>query len=194
VRRITCFVGKLWFKTGTSKRRNYLQTPTAVCGVRGTTIEGGYDNTVSLLNVIAGLVDKVGPWEEGPFSNPGRLKALENRVFQAVEQALSLMEKAKATGDPVDLARAEMAALGVVIAAAELLATNPDETIRDEAGEAADAARELIAEIQKSIPGAVPPRPVPPKRPPPQPPLKVPLPDTETTEQEEYQEEASPSQ
>ncbi|MDP3284159.1 MAG: DUF4524 domain-containing protein, partial [Desulfobacterales bacterium] len=28
VRRVTSFVGKMWFKSGSSKRANYLQTPT----------------------------------------------------------------------------------------------------------------------------------------------------------------------
>lgn len=35
-RRITCYVGKLWFKRGASKTKNYMQSPTAVCGVRGS--------------------------------------------------------------------------------------------------------------------------------------------------------------
>ena len=41
VRRLTIFVGKVWLKSGVSKRKNYLQTPTAVCGLRGTTVFGG---------------------------------------------------------------------------------------------------------------------------------------------------------
>jgi hypothetical protein len=71
VRRMTVFVGKLWFKSGVSKRKNFLQTPTAVCGVRGSIVEAGYDNVDSLLNLIEGLVDKLGPWTEGPFADPG---------------------------------------------------------------------------------------------------------------------------
>ncbi len=44
VRRITCFVGSLWFKSGKSKRKNYIQTPTAVCGLRGTELDVLFDN------------------------------------------------------------------------------------------------------------------------------------------------------
>ena len=43
VRRITCFVGKLWFKSGASKRKNYLQSPTAVCGIRGSEADIGFE-------------------------------------------------------------------------------------------------------------------------------------------------------
>jgi len=43
-RRITVFVGKLWFKSGVSDRSNYLQSPTAVCGLRGSDGDFGYDN------------------------------------------------------------------------------------------------------------------------------------------------------
>jgi len=154
VRRVTVFVGKLWFKTGASKRKNYLQTPTAVCGIRGTVLETGYDNAVSLLNVITGLVDKVGPWTEGPFANPGRLRALKNQVYNRVDHASRAMEKAKRSKNPVDLATAEVAALRVIIDAAEALKTNPDEKVREAAIEAAIKAQETMQTIIDSYPEA----------------------------------------
>ncbi len=49
VRRITCFVGSLWFKSGVSKRKNYIQTPTAVCGLRGTELDVLYDNLMMYI-------------------------------------------------------------------------------------------------------------------------------------------------
>jgi len=49
VRRVTCFVGSLWFKSGKSKRKNYIQTPTAVCGLRGTTLDVMYDNLMMYI-------------------------------------------------------------------------------------------------------------------------------------------------
>ena len=42
VRRITCTVGKMWVKSGTSKRKTFLQTPTSVCALRGTEVAFGY--------------------------------------------------------------------------------------------------------------------------------------------------------
>ena len=155
VRRMTVFVGKLWFKSGVSKRKNFLQTPTAVCGVRGSELEAGFDNVESLLNVITGLVDKVGPWKEGPFADPGAAQAFKNKVYTAVAKAQEMMEKAKATGDPEDLAKAQAAALDVVIGAAEVLKTNPDKAVAGEAEKAGDKAKEFkekIKETGKPIP------------------------------------------
>ncbi len=51
VRRITVFVGKLFFKSGASKRKNFLQTPTAVCALRGTSVGVSHDLVTSLLYV-----------------------------------------------------------------------------------------------------------------------------------------------
>ena len=53
VRRVTCFVGKMWFKSGASKRANYLQTPTAVMGLRGSDADFGFDNLNSYLNMYS---------------------------------------------------------------------------------------------------------------------------------------------
>ena len=44
VRRLTCFVGKMRFKSGASDRANYLQTPTSVCALRGSEGDVGFDN------------------------------------------------------------------------------------------------------------------------------------------------------
>ena len=52
VRRITLFVGKLWFKSGGSDRKNYLQTPSSVCALRGTEGFLGFDNITSYLNLL----------------------------------------------------------------------------------------------------------------------------------------------
>ena len=57
VRRITCYVGTLRFKSGASKRQNYLQSPTAVCGLRGSLVDFGVDNVMSYFNAIEGDAD-----------------------------------------------------------------------------------------------------------------------------------------
>ena len=148
VRRMTIFVGKLWFKSGVSKRKNVLQTPTAVCGIRGSVVEAGYDNVESLLNVIEGQVGKVGQWTEGTFADPGAVAAWKSKVYAAVAKAQEMIDKAKATGDPKALADAQKAALDVVIDAAEVLKTNPDPAVAGEAEKAGDAAKELKKEIE----------------------------------------------
>ena len=53
VRRITCFVGKLKFRSGYKIHQNYLQTPTAVAGVRGSEAFLGYDG-INYITQIAG--------------------------------------------------------------------------------------------------------------------------------------------
>jgi len=289
VRRITCVVGKLWFKTGVSKRRNYLQTPTAACGVRGSALEVGYNNVESLLNVITGAVDKMGVWKEGAFTEPGEAVALKNRAYRALLKAYEMAEKAKITGKAIDIAKARVEVYKIIKEAAIALRENPDATIAREAqvvanvaaaniaaGEAEVAVQRLVeaeapapviqnvqaiannAQAQAAFaneaanavyeegvfdPGrldqaaettkqsaesaqslaeeataiaeelappeavvpeeeALPEEAPPEKEAPPEevapgeeaPPVEVPLPDTETTEQERYQEEASPSQ
>lgn len=145
VRRMTVFVGKFWFKSGVSKRKNFAQTPTAVCGVRGSTLEAGYDNVNSLLNKIEGLFDTVGPWAEGPFADPGVAAALKSTVYAALDNAKTAMEGA--TTDE-ELANAQKAALDVIILAAAILETNPDPEVAAEAKKIGDAAEALKDEIE----------------------------------------------
>ena len=65
VRRLTVFVGKLWFKSGASKRKNYLQTPTAVCGLRGTEGWAGFNNIESMLTFPAENYETIaGVWRQ----------------------------------------------------------------------------------------------------------------------------------
>ena len=152
VRRMTVFVGKLWFKSGVSKRKNFLQTPTAVCGVRGSIIEAGYDNVDSLLNLIEGLVDKVGPWIEGRFTLPGAGAASASKVYTALDNARKAMEAATTEEE---LANAQMAALDLVIIAAAALEANPDPIVAAEAkkiGDAAKALKQKIIDTGKPLP------------------------------------------
>jgi hypothetical protein len=151
VRRITCFIGKLWFKSGISKRRNYLQTPTAICGVRGSELEGGYNNVDSLLNVISGIVDKVGLWKEGTFAEPGPAAAFKSRVYQSVAKAISISEKAKTTKKAVDLAKAQAEILRVIMEAARELQKNPDTALAREAQVVANVTGANIAAVEAAV-------------------------------------------
>jgi len=151
VRRITCFIGKVWFKTGVSKRRNYLQTPTAACGVRGTEVEIGYNNVESLLNVLSGAVDKVGVWKEGAFTEPGQEAALNNRVYRAFLRAYEATEKGKATRKKVDGAKAKVEVYRAIKEAADELRKHPDAIVGGEAQVARNTAAAHLAAAQAEL-------------------------------------------
>ncbi len=112
-RRVTCFVGKLWFKSGASKTQNYLQTPTAVAGLRGSDGEIGFDNVKSYLNMISGEAKVVGDMVRGFFANPGISVAQKNAVYQSLVKAVSQTQQAQASGKTIDIAQAKVVALQV---------------------------------------------------------------------------------
>ena len=60
VRRVSLFVGSLWFKSGASKGKNYIQTPTAVCTLQGTTIETVFDLVRMYVQDVEGTSDLEG--------------------------------------------------------------------------------------------------------------------------------------
>jgi hypothetical protein len=152
VRRITCYIGKLWFKTGASKRKNYLQTPTAVCGLRGSDGDCGFDGTQSLLNMYSGLADIIGgSFVRGAFTDPGVGAANRSTAYQSLERAKEQIDRAQATGDPVDQARAEAAAVAAIIESAEVLKVNPVPAVAEEAAKVAEEARKAQAEINKQL-------------------------------------------
>jgi hypothetical protein len=149
VRRITCFIGKLWFKTGASERRNYLQTPTAVCGVRGSDGDIGFDTVNTYLNMYSGEADVVGKVIRGFFTDPGIEAATKSRVYQSLEQAAVLAEQART---PVQMAQARVAALRVIsVASIELAESNPDMVVTGEAQVSANVAAAHIAAGQSQV-------------------------------------------
>ncbi|MBC8433147.1 MAG: FecR domain-containing protein, partial [Desulfobacterales bacterium] len=152
VRRITAFVGKLWFKSGASKRRNFLQTPTAVCGIRGSDGDFGFDNQKSYLKMYTGTAEVNGNVTRGRFKNPGKRAADKNPVYRRVERAYVAVAKARATKKPAEIAKAKVAALHVAKEASKVIKeNNPDETVKmidgEIAGTTADAgiAKEKVA-------------------------------------------------
>jgi len=151
VRRITCFVGKLWFKTGVSKRKNYLQTPTAVCGLRGSDGDIGFDNINTYLNMYTGKADIVGKVIKGFFKAPGIDAATRNRVYQTLIVAHKTIEEAKVTKKAVDMAKARVEALKVVKVAATELEKNPDKRVAKEAKIVATAADAILAAAEVKV-------------------------------------------
>ena len=144
-RRITCFVGKLWFKTGASKRKNYLQTPTAVCGIRGSEGNIGFDNINTYINMYTGEAKVMGKVMRGFFANPGIDAATKSRVYQSLARAYTIYRRAEATMRTLDLARARVEAIKVIKKAAIELQRNPDDTVRKEAQVASNVAAADIA-------------------------------------------------
>ena len=140
-RRVTCYVGKLWFKSGEkSEKKNYLQTPTAVCALRGSDGDVGYDNKSSFLNMYHGTVAIRGDVSQGSFGNFGRNTAAGSAVYNAISRAIQAAASAsvpsagqsEAAKEIVDL-KTEKAVLAAVQAAAEALLSNPDPVVQAEA-------------------------------------------------------------
>ena len=155
VRRLTVFVGKLWFKSGSSKKENYLQTPTAVCGLRGSEAEWGSDLVTGYLNVITGSAfGEMGPWIKGllTFDNTKTL-ADQSDAYKAMKAAY---DGIKAGGLTEEAAKALITtAVKEVI---KELAKNPDpnasqglkDQIQDmvEDGELTEDAADAIEEVE----------------------------------------------
>jgi len=140
VRRITCFVGKLWFKSGSSKRENFLQTPTVVCGLRGSDGDIGFDpaSMESYLNMYSGDAEVVGKVIRGLFMDMGAEAFAKSPVAQALAKAYQATREADKTGSPKDQINARGDAFAVVKLAALELQNNPDKNIQKEAQVAAN--------------------------------------------------------
>jgi hypothetical protein len=132
VRRITCQVGNLWFKSGASARKNYLQSPTAVCGLRGSATEWGYNNVMTYMNQTAGGSDLMGPVQKVTeaffkgLQENAQQYAGQNPVYNKFNDAYNKSEQARRTGTPLDQAGAKVALLDAVKASIETILKNPN--------------------------------------------------------------------
>ena len=145
VRRMTIYVGKLWFKSGVSKKKNYLQTPTAVCGLRGSGAWLGFNQTLdvsSLIEVVEGAGDFLGLWTQGAFDDPGFDVANVNPNFAALAAAAA--DLAAATTD-AQIAAAQAAVLNAaILAATDVANNNPDPQVQAAAADLINAAQALL--------------------------------------------------
>lgn len=148
-RRLTVFVGKLWFKSGSSNKKNILQTPSAVCGLRGSEGEVGYDNYKSFLNMISGQTDTLGDWVQGLFDNPGVDAALKNRLYQALLTAHKAYNEAEGQQDVFIAQKAALEAIQV--AALELKENNPDQAVSLNADRTLTQTSTLLEQTEKKI-------------------------------------------
>ena len=144
VRRITCFVGKLKFRSGYKIHQNYLQTPTAVAGVRGSEAFLGSDGIENYITPIAGEFSYIGEFIEGYFDNPGVDAAAKSNVYKAIASAYEAYQTAEKSGSSIDQAKAELSGLEAIKAAAEELSNNPDPNVAAE-------ARQVLVDVETKI-------------------------------------------
>jgi len=127
VRRITNYVGKLWFKSGASNRRNFIQSTTAVCGLRGTIAESLVTLQQALIRFEEGNGDIAGAMllVEQALRESTQGEAANNPVYQKISVAAAAMKKANETGKALDVAAAKATIADAGITAADVLDKNP---------------------------------------------------------------------
>jgi hypothetical protein len=159
VRRITCQVGNLWFKSGASARKNYLQSPTAVCGLRGSATEWGYNNVMTYLNQTEGGSDLMGPVQrvtedffKGLQANAQQY-AGQNPVYNKLNDAYNKAEQANRTGTPLDKAGAKVAVLDAVKTSLQAILTNPNlpDTAKDALNNALNQVNQDLTNAQNQL-------------------------------------------
>jgi flagellar biosynthesis GTPase FlhF len=176
-RRLRLMVGKLFFRTGKeSKKETRLETPTMVCGLRGTSgiISIGSDGAPYIQFSEGGTAFTIGDFISGVAEDvPDEIAALnpaQRTAFvaaAAASQAKAAAEAAsKATGTPearkaraqaayAAAQAAELAAEEAKAVARELIANNPDPEIVEQATEAIAEADEAVEEAQEAKSEAV---------------------------------------
>lgn len=154
-RRITCMVGKVWFKSGASNTKNYLQTPTAVARLQGSDGDFGYDNVRTYLNMYSGDAAVVGSVIRGFFENPGITIAQKSSVYQALLTAYQQTEQAKAAPatvlKPILQEQAKLVALQVAQDVAKIMQSNPDATVAGQASQALVVIATAIAQTRTEL-------------------------------------------
>lgn len=99
-RRMHCFVGKMWFKSGASKRKNYLETPTAICGLRGSAAWSGYFKGDTYYLVVEGVGTFSGKWKSGMPPASDLANAMSSGDYKKIKEFLEKhMEDVKETID-----------------------------------------------------------------------------------------------
>lgn len=130
-RRITMFLGKLLFRTGKGRAKNFLQTPTAVCGLRGTSggigigedfksyIQFTTGGAVSVLGFIEG--QGLPPDVSQAWADAHPIQRASFVAYAAAQQAVSA-QLALQKGEISDPQAAWWAARAAQLAALEVIA------------------------------------------------------------------------
>jgi hypothetical protein len=170
-RRLRLLIGKMMFKSGKSDTSNILETPTMVCGLRGTAgtlsiaadgtpyiqfTEGGASYTIGdFISGIAGDVPAeladMNPAQRAAFVAAAAADQAKKAAALAA-QAAGTPEEAKARAQAAyNAARAaELAAEEVKVQANIMLANNPDPEVIEQVNAAIAQANEAIAAAQGS--------------------------------------------
>jgi hypothetical protein len=170
-RRLRLMIGKLLFKTGRSDTSNILETPTMVCGLRGTTgtlsigtdgtpyiqfTEGGPSYTIG--DFISGIAEDVpseiadmNPAQRAVFVAAAAASQAKNAAALAAQAAGTPQEAQAQAQAAYNAARAaELAAQEVKVQADILIVSNPDPEVIEQVNEAVSEAESAIEEAQEA--------------------------------------------
>lgn len=144
-RRVTAHVGKAYFKSAgpAGTKKNYLQTPTAVCALRGSSADFGNNNQQSFLQMYTGESSTRGNFQNGNVPDSNNALAMVNEVFKAIDAAVRAANQG--------LLAARLAVYQAHQAAAQSLLGNPDGKAREMARAEAAVARVNIAVTETKI-------------------------------------------
>ncbi len=149
VRRITTYVGKIRFKSGSSSIQNCLQTPTAVCVLSGSEAQLCNDNVTSYLQILSGQATTMGSFVRSYCESPGVSAAQKNELYQ---QLLAAWETYQ-----TDPSQGKLMALMALESAATLLLSSPDPVVVGVARQALEQVKNemetLREELQRELDG-----------------------------------------
>ena len=170
-RRLRLLVGKMVFRTGISSTRNTLETPTMVCGLRGTegVLSIGADGQTYIQFTEGGASFTIGDFifgeaEDVP-SEIANMNPVQRAAFVAAAAASQAQNAARlaqeAAGTPgeqrmqtqaayASAQAAEMAAEEVIIQATIIAQNNPDPEVVDQANAAIAQAEEAAEAARKA--------------------------------------------
>ena len=170
-RRFRLMLGKMLFKMGKSNNENILETPTMVCGLRGTAgtlsiaadgtpyiqfTEGGPSYTIG--DFISGIAEDVpaeiadmNPAQRAVFVAAAAASQAKNAAA-AAQAAAGTPQAAQAQAQAAYNAAkaAELAAAEVKVQAQILIASNPDPEVIEQVNEAVSEADSAIEESQEA--------------------------------------------
>jgi hypothetical protein len=143
VRRITEFVGKIRYKSGSSKIRNCIQTPASVCVLIGSEAQMCNDNATSYLQMLSGQAGILGSFVQGYCENPGLSAAAKNVLYQQLEAAYQTFLISPAQG--------KLDALMALKTALTLLLSSPDPIVVDTTLQALEELRQEMLTLQRTL-------------------------------------------
>jgi len=142
-RRITAYVGNARFKSAgeAGTKKNYLQSPTAVCALRGSEADFGGNAVQTFLNLISGDVAIVGNVIRAAVPESSITFANQSTVFAAIRTAAATASQQGAS--PLVI---QTAVLQATMAAAVTMLQNPDPNVTTAA-----KVETVVAQVQIAV-------------------------------------------